>query len=606
MNMKKFKYILLSAATVFLVSCGDDDLNTDSYIKSNTGNFPQSASDVETMLTSIYATLNSSTAAPVGTYFYVAMAAGDECYGGGGENDLSSQAADHLMKADNTTYDNFWEYRYKGIARANSVIETMSEGGFGYSAFAENAELRNQYKGEALFLRAYFYFELTQLFEKVPLMLNTTDNSRCGQASVDEIYAAIASDLKEASTIMPANPYKSVESGHVTKWAAEALMARVFLFYTGFYEKTTLPLRDGGSVTKDEVKGWINDCANNSGHDLVGDFRDLWTYTNKYTVKDYSYTKDVVGQDGKELDWAGNGNSEEVFAVKFCNYAGWTYTNQMGYCNEYCLYFGLRAGNGVESTFPLGQGWGQCPAAPTLWDDWKTVDDKDIRREATLCDVTSSVEGMSSYTLGADKQMEESGLWQKKFMPITSKQYTEQDDKTGEKKVVWPNTFWGCYESYDKSSNGNIMQGGHYADLCIIRYADVLLMQSELNENAEGMNKVRARAGLAPVAYTVENLRNERRFELAYEGVRWGDMRRYGKDYCIAALNGQNGKQIYNKGVLTVMNNGKYQERYEQTRGFFPIPQKEIELSKSNPAGNEYIQNAGWDSSEATLSSWNF
>ena len=90
-----------------------------------------------------------------------------------------------------------------------------------------------------------------------------------------------------------------VESGHATRWAAEALMGRCWLFYTGFYEKDSMPLAEGGSISKQQVIDWLNDCINNSGHKLVGDFRDLWAYTNEYTVDDYAYTKGVTGVDGK-------------------------------------------------------------------------------------------------------------------------------------------------------------------------------------------------------------------------------------------------------------------------------------------------------------------
>lgn len=60
------------------------------------------------------------------------------------------------------------------------------------------------------------------------------------------------------------------------------------------------------------------------------------------------------------------------------------------------------------------------------------------------------------------------------------------------------------------------MQTGNIHDLVLIRFADVLLMQSELKEDVSGINRVRARAGLAPIgAYSLTALQNERRWELA-------------------------------------------------------------------------------------------
>lgn len=72
----------------------------------------------------------------------------------------------------------------------------------------------------------------------------------------------IASDLRQAIELLPDEiyTYGSPMAGHATKYAAEALMARVWLFYTGRYDQESLP-----EVTKAEVIGWIDDCVENSG-----------------------------------------------------------------------------------------------------------------------------------------------------------------------------------------------------------------------------------------------------------------------------------------------------------------------------------------------------
>ena len=56
-------------------------------------------------------------------------------------------------------------------------------------------------------------------------------------------------------------------------------MARVFLFYTGYYQQTKLPTPDGGSITKEQVIGWIDDLVDNSGRTLVPEFRNMWPYS---------------------------------------------------------------------------------------------------------------------------------------------------------------------------------------------------------------------------------------------------------------------------------------------------------------------------------------
>ncbi len=92
----------------------------------------------------------------------------------------------------------------------------------------------------------------------------------------------------------------------------------------------------------------------------------------------------------------------------------------------------------------------------------------------------------------------------------------------------------------------------YYQDYTIMRYADVLLMHSELNGTADGLNKVRARVGLEPEDYSIENIRKERAIELAFEGVHFWDLMRYGKDGSYAAqeiAKAQNGAKVKNGGV---------------------------------------------------------
>ncbi|MBQ1649228.1 MAG: RagB/SusD family nutrient uptake outer membrane protein, partial [Bacteroidales bacterium] len=129
------------------------------------------------------------------------------------------------------------------------------------------------------------------------------------------------------------------------------------------------------------------------------------------------------------------------------------------------------------------------------------------------------------------------------------------------------------------------------------------LMHSELTRTVDGINKVRARVNLAPIgAYTDEALRMERKHELAFEAVRWGDMRRYGKAYAIAALETQLGQEIRNAGGETVMKDqgAGYKARYEATYGFRPIPRSEISLSNG-----VLKQNEGWtDTASAQYAGW--
>ena len=108
------------------------------------------------------------------------------------------------------------------------------------------------------------------------------------------------------------------------------------------------------------------------------------------------------------------------------------------------------------------------------------------------------------------------------------------------------------------------MQTGSIHDLVLIRFADVLLMQSELKEDVSGINRVRSRAGLEPIGtYSLAALQNERRWELCFEGTRWNDIRRW--HIAADALERQTGAKVYTNGAESrnVAQNGGYAARYK-------------------------------------------
>ena len=584
--MKKVLYIAASA--LLFTSC-ESFLDTESYTKKTTGNYPVTEKDAIQLVTGVYATLNKPIANCQNTYFYLSELASDDRFGGGGENDKDMQVMDHLLYTNINRFQSFWTDRYSGINRANMAIANLDK--------VANETMRNQMMGETLTLRAFFYNELVEMFGSVPLITTVPQNvaeaqTYPAQSPVDEIYASIAADLKKAIEIMPNKKWNETVSGagHLTKWTAEALLGRVFLFYTGFYGKESLPLmgEDGtisGSIGKDEVAAALKDCIDNSGHSLVSDYRSLWPYSNKLSKKDYPYVKNAP-------DWVKDGeNPEQVFAIKCSHLADWSTT--IGYSNQYMLHFAIRSHGGADQykkLFPFGQGWGAGPVSPKLWKEWQAAEPNDPRREASILD-GSKTEG---YIYGADKQMEETGLWQKKIVATTGAKEYNAD---GTIKTLF-NSFTSSTDYYGDGADDDF-QLGHEIDLNVIRFADVLLMHSEITKTADGMNQVRARAGLPAVTYSETALRNERRWELAFEGTRWADIRRWG--IAEQALSNQLGSDIWNRGVATGMKNqgAGYAARYAATKGFMPIPQSEIDLSNG-----VLKQNAGWDAS-AVFVSWN-
>jgi len=308
---------------------------------------------------------------------------------------------------------------------------------------------------------------------------------------------------------------------------------------------------------------------------LVGDFRNLWPYTNKETARDYKYVQD------NKLAWVGDGNIETVFAIKFGTVVDWGDEYQLGYSNQYNLHFGLRSGNGSESTFPFGQGWGAGPVNSELWKDWAQAEPTDIRRSASIINVDTDLE---DYTYGADNQMEETGLWQKKYIAVSA-----YDDKKN---------FVPSYAILLDKALAEY-QLAHTQDLVMIRFSDVLLMHAELKGDATNLNRVRRRAGLKDISYSLAALKRERRWELAFEGVRYFDLMRWHE--AATELAKQEGVLIKNKGIDVSMKGfgGGYRARYEETGGFWPIPVSQITLSDG-----VLTQNKGWGTAAAEFTGW--
>lgn len=590
-TMKKFINILATAAIALggVTSCTLDAIN---YVEKTPENFPITSTDASQALAGIYQNLSQVCANPQMSFFYLSTLASDDNLGGGGTNDKLMQAMDLLLNYQNDMTHQFWTDRYQGINRANALLSGVE------NMQLEDAE-RQQVIGEAKFLRGFFYYELASQYGRVPLVL-TTEVAEPTQPTAAELWGQILMDLRDAAENMPST---RKSDGHVDKFTAEAMLGRAWLFYTGMYGNgddlaaltsttynplTEVALPDGSTLTKQDVIGYIDDCVNNSGYSLVPDYRNLWAYTNRCTVEDYDYTK------GQELKWVEDDaavNPESMFAIKFNKLASWQTT--IGYANGYALHFGIRGGQDYANTFPFGQGWGAGPVAPNLVNDWNAAESGDMRRDASV----QNVNDLPNYTFGGGSWadfVQETDYYAKKQAPISAR-YTDGTGATQYAPVFE-------YVMYGESGwqNDNLMQTGNIHDLVLIRFADVLLMQSELKEDVGGINQVRGRSGLAPIgSYSLEALQKERRWELAFEGVRWNDIRRW--HIAAAALEKQTNQPVYYLGTpsTNTAHNGGYAARYNATAGFFKIPETEISL-----ANGGLTQNEGWTDASSEYGTW--
>ena len=593
-----FKYFsALVLASLVFAGC-EKFLDTVSYTESNTSNYPASQQDAMQLVTGIYAALNQASYEPSAHSFIANLTMSDECFGGGGQDDYEIQAYDHLLYFEPNAQLDFWTPYYSGITRANLAIANLDK--------VEDEELRNQLLGEAWFLRSFFLFDLTQQFGEIPLVA-TVPNSVSEAAvypapgTIAEIYGNIAAGLKKAIEIMPDLPWNQCVSGlrHATKWDAEALLARVYLFYTGFYSDKNgeniqaLPMVDlenfeiiDEQIGKDYVVSKLEDCIAHSGHSLVSDFRLMWPYMNSVTKPQYAYAKDIPGT------WLTDDvNPEEMFSICYSNVAESSRNR-----NKFDQYLGVRKRSKYEvNAFPFSRGYGMATVNPHVWDEWDEEEPGDIRKAASIYNIDEEMADPSKYTWGNDNQMEETGFWQKKYQAWGA---------------VVNGTFYYEFSSVPEygGAGSDLGRGHSPQNVQIIRFADVLLMHSELTDGKviyngkSGMNAVRARVGLPDKAYSVDALRMERKHELAFEGIRYNDMRRYGKAYCLAALKTQLGQPIRNAGgdwIVMKDQGAGYEARYNATWGFRPFPASEVSLS-----AGVLTQNAGWTDSSAQYTNW--
>ncbi|MDR1585789.1 MAG: RagB/SusD family nutrient uptake outer membrane protein [Prevotellaceae bacterium] len=574
--MKKF--ILLSISCLLFAGC-EDFLDTESLTKKDSSNFPKTPTDADKLLTGTYAKLTDTY--PLQLLYYASEIMSDNCLGGGGISDTDCKNLNTFTTGGRINrLRNTWKHNYSGVFRANLLITNADRIDWGEKE--NELKEKNRIMGEAHFLRAYYYFDLVRWFENIPLVL-TTEPINPPQVHPDEVYARIASDLKLAIESLSSDPFvpaDPVNSGRVTKWAAQGFMAKVFLFYTGFYQQESLPLVDGGSISKQQVIDWLDDCIQNSGHDLVDDFRRLWPYS--YRSENTSHTVYNYVKKNNIGNWVGDGNIESVFAVKYsskANLGDWGEINRRS--NQVCLYYGMRISSKVgenyyEATFPWGQGWGQATVNSKLWEDWP---DADLRKKGSLLNVMDPEEDIwmdksmpPAFVFGADGQTEETDFWNKKHMPVNS----------GNRNLLVKN--------YNIDLNGaeSHYQWNNIQDLVIMRFADILLMAAELGgPNAKTyLNKVRQRAGyIDEIEPTLENIMDERRFELAFEGVRYYDLMRWHRMDLITT--NQTNIAVRNQGQAGGVVSVTFRP---ETRGFMAIPESEIELS-----GYLLQQNDGWD-----------
>lgn len=542
MKKSKFIYRSILMATLFLGSCKSDFLDVEPMTSVLESNFYKTTADAEMALVGCYDGYQRTSSNGNLAFYVASEILSDNCFGGTGHTDgRAYQVVDRFdqgqSNSDNNLFNGTWTDYYAGIFRCNTLLNKLDGTDFG-----TNTAARARIEGETRFLRALMYFDLVRLFERVPLTTAPTSEN-LPQADPKETYMLIAGDLKFAAANIPANAYPKASAatndGRVTSYAAKALLARVYLFYTGYYGVDDL------GITKAEVLQGLEDIITSNEFDLVENFSALWP-ASSYIPNAANNTLDVTR-------YAGKGNVEVVFAQKFNNTQNYN-GNVDG--NRWLVMMGMRNTNWS----PYGKGWGACTVSKRLVDEFGAGD---TRKTASIIDIAG--EGIQGFDVRD----------QREYTGYTNKKYTPTALPDGTSNTGGENDF----------------QISQDQDYVVIRYADVLLMAAELGaaQAQVYLDDVRRRAyktNFTSVPATKDNIITERKFEFAFEGLRYWDLLRQGLNVAAARLaQTENVTSGTVPDVVTIS-----QANVVKTRGFMQIPNTQITLSNG-----KLTQNNGWN-----------
>jgi hypothetical protein len=511
------KIILAICIVLTVTNCNDDFLVTPSLTEIAEGNFWQTEKDAFLALNGVYSALQSRSMYGGNLNGWQGFPGFDNL-GDNAFNQYKWEGPGLFMEGSldpsNGPIEAIWLDLYRGIARVNSVIKNVEI----ISEELVPLETKKALLGQAYFLRALMYFNISVYFEDAPLITapQTLENAYVPKNTYAEITAQIVEDLKLAVSSLP-DSHPNDLYGYATKGAALGLFARVQLYnkqYDGEFGVLNLTQQALGL-----------------GYSLHPNYSELFTPENEQS-------------------------SEIVFSIRFLR--GDDTSNGE-------IFSGTFAGSPKVDQRPM----------PNLAKDYYCIDGLPI---------TSS----PLYNAATERQNRDPRATATIY--FTGDQYFVNPDRFLSNSP----TKYGMrkYIRNSADAEGNREFGEGSQDFYIIRYADILLMRAEamaetgdVSGASSLINQVRDRVGM-PSVQSVEGavnqqqmidiVRHERRVELALEGLRFMDLKRWGTM-----------EDAFNRASSDPV--GPYNPQYLGRKSeVFPIPQSEIDVNKN------LLQNPVW------------
>jgi len=505
--MKRFPYILLVAFFFLSVSC-ENKLELTPEDQVSGANFFKTEADFTQAINAAYNPLRT-----VGPDYYTGEMRSDNTHYEhnpaiqGTAVKMRSDIADFTNDASNNYSNEIYYGCYKGISRANIVLDRIDHADL-------SEEIKNKFKGQALFLRAFYYFKLVRYFGGVPLYLkevSNEDDAFLPRSTTEEVYNQIIADATQAIALL-APPAGFPQSGYATKGAATMLLADVYTTLKQYAQAETLLL-----------------SLEPMGYSLLSNYADVFSTANKNSKESIFEVQFMQG-----LETGMQSNFIYVFLPKCYNTA--------------LITFGVATKN--TGTGDGGGGWN----TPTQ-DLINAYEPGDPRLEASIGVAEGTYDGSYYFTLTAQKSIVN---------------YQAPEGKTGVpfiKKYLNPHT--------DKNNTDDNWPVYRFADALLL-LAEVQNEQGKTAEALANLNRVRSRAmpeAALLTASSQETLRDlilhERRVELAFENHRWFDLLRSGK-----AIETMNAYGAELKKIYSYLLPASYQ--VDENKLLYPLPFAEV------------------------------
>tara|TARA_R110000868_G_scaffold108051_5_gene295280 strand:- start:3332 stop:4912 length:1581 start_codon:yes stop_codon:yes gene_type:complete len=525
--MKKIIYTICFICFI-LTGCSKDFIEKSSRTEIAENNFWKSEADAFLALNGVYSTLQNKSMYGGNLNGWQGFP-GFDGLGDNAFNNFKWEGLGNFMEGNidpsNDPLSAIWNDLYRGIARVNSVIKNVEI----ISEDLVDAETKEELLGQAYFLRALFYFNLAVYFEDAPLITapQILKEAYVPKNTYAEITEQIREDLKFSIDALPVTYSEKIDAtatefnslyGYATKGAALGLFARVQLYNKEYNDPEYGVL----ALTQE---------AMSLGYALHNNYAELFTPANE-TSPEIVFSVRFL---------RGNGNSGELFSGTFNGFPKGDLRPMPNLANDYYCTDGLPI-----TTSPLynasNRGANRDPRAnATIY----------YGGEVYLTDPVRTFQSNGPTSFGTRKYI-----------------------RTGP----------------DAELNPVFAEGSQ--DFYLIRYADILLMRAEaLAENGDIfgardlINQIRDRVDM-PTVQEVEGavnqqqmidiVRHERRVELAMEGLRFMDLKRWDEI-----------EDAFNRAISDPV--GPYNPIYLQGKSeVFPIPQNEIDV---NP---QLVQHPDW------------